>query len=185
MKQEMTEDASSETTQVKPKMANDYSLDINALSLKNREKLIRTFLPDIERAQARLGYVHKVTPFNYNQEHFKTVEVRRRPAVYTRPLYDSKVLMKLGLKAANEMEPRPMWAIKPLMQSEKSVVNPSEEYTVFTRFYPWRYREEEKDNYQYKNVGRISATMSDRTLPTFQMRGGRTGSVRIRNVRTS
>lgn len=125
-----------------------YAMDIKALRIKSREKLIRQFLPDIERHQAKLGYVYKVRPFNYNLEHFNTVELRR-PAVAARPQHDTQVVMKCGYKAANEIEPRPLWVVKPLQATEKSYVNPNEEYALFTRYYTWRYRKKVLNNGQY------------------------------------
>lgn len=161
---------------------NVYNLNIEALHLKNRNRLIRTFLPDIEQARARLGYVYRVTPFNYNLEHFKTVEIRQRPARYTRPLHDSKVVMKVGHKAANEIEPRPLWAIKPL-QFGKAFVNPNEEYTVFTRLYPWRFREVEKSRDRSIN-GRTHGVINSGG-PMIKKYGDQSAFERIRNVRTS
>ena len=175
----------------KVKMASDnniYAMDIKALSMKSRERLIRQFLPDIERSQAKLGYVYKVSPFNYNSEHFNTVEIRRRPAVTTRPFHDTKVVMKSGFKAANETEPRPLWVVKPLEFTEKSYVNPNEEYTVYTRFYPWRYRESGKKRFSIwdKSVASRSAVVSD--VPRsriFQECGETKGLERTRRVQTS
>ena len=147
------------------KMASDnniYAMDIKALSMKSREKLIRQFLPDIQRSQAKLGYVYKVSPFNYNSEHFNTVEIRRRPAT-TRPFHDSKVVMKSGFKAANETEPRPLWVKKSLEFTEKTYVNPNEEYTVYTRFYPWRYRRSEKARFRSGDKSAASEISRSRT----------------------
>lgn len=162
---------------------NVYALDIEGLSSKNRNRLIQTFLPDIEQAHARLGYVYKVTPYNYNLEHFKTVEMRRRPAVYTRPIHDAKVVMRAGHAAANEIEPRPMWAMKPLRLG-RSIVNPNEEYTVLTRFYPWRYRKPELKDERLTNA-RTRAVMSEGGSLVFENSGGRTGLPKLRVVRTS
>lgn len=163
---------------------NVYGLDIESLSLKNRNRLIQTFLPDIEQAHARLGYVYKVTPYNYNLEHFKTVEMRRRPAVYTRPIPDAKVVMKAGHTAANEIEPQPMWAIKPL-RSDKTIVNPNEEYTVFTRFCAWRHRKPELEGERLTNARLTRAVMSEGGSVLFENPRGRTGLPKARIVRTS
>ena len=166
----------------KAKMASDnniYAMDIKALSMKRRERLMRQFLPDIERSQAKLGYVYKVNPFNYNSEHFNTVEIRRRPAT-TRPFHDTKVVMKSGCKAANETEPRPLWVKKPLEFTEKIYVNPNEEYTVYTRFYPWRCRESAKARYRF---GDKSATSVFRSR-TSQERGETEGLRRTSGVQT-
>ena len=165
---------------------NIYAMDIKALNMKNREKLIRQFLPDIERSQAKLGYVYKVRPFNYNSEHFNTVEVRRRPAVTSRPLHDTKVLMKSGFKAANETEPRPLWVIKPLEFTDKSYVNPNEEYTVYTRFYPWRYRVSgmKRSGIMEKSFARSIVSDIARS-GTYKARGETEGLKRNRRVQTS
>ena len=165
---------------------NIYAMDIKALSRKSRERLIRQFLPDIERSQAKLGYLYKVSPFNYNSEHFNTVEIRRRPAITTRPLRDTKVVMKCGFKAANEIEPRPSWVVKPLQFTEKSYVNPNEEYTVFTRFYPWRYRDSgtKKFNIWDKSVVRSVVSEIPRS-GNFQECGESKGTQGTRRVQTS
>ena len=167
----------------KAKMASDniYAMDVKALSMKSRERLIRQFLPDIERSQAKLGYLYKVSPFNYNSEHFNTVEIRRRPAT-TRPLHDTKVVMRSGFKAANETEPRPLWAIKPLEFTEKTYVNPNEEYTVYTRFYPWRYRESGKTRFRFGDKSIASDVSRSRT---FRECGETKGLERTRRVQTS
>ena len=167
---------------------NTYAMDIKSLSMKSRERLIRQFLPDIETSQAKLGYLYKVRPFNYNSEHFNTIEIRRRPTVSTRLWHDSKVVMKSGVKAANETVPRPFWVMKPLQFSEKTCVNPNEEYTVYTKFYSWRYREPGKGRrsaLSHKSTARCVVTIGDDLSRTFQESRETSGLKRTRSVQTS
>ena len=99
------------------------------------------FLPDIQRSQRKLGFIYKVHPFNYNAEHFNTVEIRRRPANSGRTYPDRKVAMRSGHKAANEIEPRPLWSIKHLSFVESDAATPCDEYNVYTRLCWWHVRD--------------------------------------------
>ena len=177
---------SNKSTKAASRNDNIYAMDIEALSRKSRERLVRQFLPDIERSQAKLGYLYKVSPFNYNSEHFNTVEIRRKPAATTRPLRDTKVVMKCGFKAANEIEPRPLWVVKPLQFTEKTYLNPNEEYTVFTRFYPWQYRDSGMRKFNIWDKSVVRSVVSD--VPrsgTFEECDKSKGPERTRRVQTS
>lgn len=90
-------------------------IDMTLMSEQNREKLIEAFLPDLRKNHARMGFLHRVRPFNLNQEKLKTVQIRSKTASYNRDLREhSDISLGCGKKAANSTTPRPRWAVKPI-----------------------------------------------------------------------
>lgn len=90
-------------------------LDMTVMNENNRERLIEAFLPDLRKNHTRMGYIHRVRPFNLNQEKLKTVQIRAKTASYNRDLREhSNMSLGRGRKAANSTTPRPKWAVKPI-----------------------------------------------------------------------
>ena len=91
-------------------------LDMRLMSERNREKLLDAFLPDIRHIHTRMGYTHRVSPFNLNRENLKTVQIRAKTAWYNqRELREHpNVTLGSGSKAANSVTPRPAWGYKAL-----------------------------------------------------------------------
>jgi len=116
-------------------------LDIKSIEASNRTKLLRAFLPDIQRTHAQMGYRHRVLPFSLTEQRLKTVQIVRRPLETWRPVAEAPKRLPQGRKAANEVEPRPKWVAKPLPVNEKLFINPNEVFTTYVRRYPWIYRE--------------------------------------------
>lgn len=130
-------------------------IDMALMSEQNREKLIEAFLPDLRRNHTRMGYLHRVRPFNLNQENLKTVQIRAKTASYNRDLREhSDVSLGCGRKAANSTMPRPRWAVKSLpVNSANDTLFPDAppQMVAFVKRQQWNYSD-----------GRISL---DRPLP--------------------
>lgn len=130
-------------------------IDMTLMSEQNREKLIEAFLPDLRKNHTRMGYSHRVRPFNLNQEKLKTVQIRAKTSSYNRDLREhSDVSLGCGRKAANSTTPRPRWAVKPLpVNSANDTLFPDAppQMIAFVKRQQWNYID-----------GRIS---HDRPLP--------------------
>lgn len=126
------------------------------MSEQNREKLIEAFLPDLRKNHTRMGYSHRVRPFNLNQEKLKTVQIRAKTSSYNRDLREhSDVSLGCGRKAANSTTPRPRWAVKPLP------VNSANDTLIFPDAPPQMIAFVKRQQWNYID-GRIS---HDRPLP--------------------
>lgn len=118
-------------------------IDMLLMSEQNREKLIEAFLPDLRKNHTRMGYLHRVLPFNLNQEKLKTVQIRAKTASYNRDLREhSDISLGCGRKAANSTTPRPRWAVKPLpINSANDTLFPDvpPQMTAFVKRQQWNY----------------------------------------------
>ena len=130
-------------------------IDMSLMSEHNREKLIEAFLPDLRKNHTRMGYLHRVRPFNLNQEKLKTVQIRAKTASNSRDLREhSDISLGCGRKAANSTTPRPCWAVKPLpVNSANDTLFPDAppQMIAFVKRQQWNY-----------NDGRL---LLDRPLP--------------------
>ncbi|KAL9971174.1 hypothetical protein ACROYT_G023665 [Oculina patagonica] len=130
-------------------------IDMTLMNEQNREKLIETFLPDLRKNHTRMGFLHRVRPFNLNQEKLKTVQIRAKTASYNRDLREhSDISFGCGRKAANSITPRPRWAVKPIpMNSANDRLCPDAppQMVAFVKRQQWNYSD-----------GRLSL---DRPLP--------------------
>ncbi|CAH3044986.1 unnamed protein product [Porites evermanni] len=118
-------------------------IDMTLMSEQNREKLIEAFLPDLRKNHTRMGYLHRVRPFNLNQENLKTVQIRAKSLSYNRDLREhSDMSLGCGRKAANSTTPRPRWAVKPLpVNSANDRLCPEEppQMVAFVKRQQWNY----------------------------------------------
>ena len=118
-------------------------IDMTLMSEQNRDKLIEAFLPDLRKNHTRMGYLHRVRPFNLNQENLKTVQIRAKSLSYNRDLREhSEMSLGCGRKAANSTTPRPRWAVKPLpVNSANDRLCPDEppQMVAFVKRQQWNY----------------------------------------------
>lgn len=118
-------------------------IDMTLMSEQNREKLIDAFLPDLRKNHTRMGYLHRVRPFNLNRENLKTVQIRAKSLSYNRDLREhSEMSLGFGRKAANSTTPRPRWAVKPLpVNSANDRLCPDEppQMVAFVKRQQWNY----------------------------------------------
>ncbi|KAJ7393373.1 hypothetical protein OS493_006344 [Desmophyllum pertusum] len=130
-------------------------IDMTVMNEQNRDRLIEAFLPDLRKNHTRMGYLHRVRPFNMNQEKLKTVQIRAKTASYNRDLREhSNRSLGCGRKAANSTTPRPKWAVKPIpMNSANDRLCPDAppQMVAFVKRQQWNYSD-----------GRLSL---DRPLP--------------------
>lgn len=120
-------------------------MNMSLLSENNREKLIKTFLPDLRKNHTRMAYCYRVQPFNLNQEKLKTVQIRAKTASYNRDLREHKeISLGHGRKAANSTSPRPCWTVKPLpLNSANDSLFPDAppHMAVFVKRQEWNFRD--------------------------------------------
>lgn len=118
-------------------------LDMTVMNEHNRERLIEAFLPDLRKNHTRMGYIHRVQPFNLNQEKLRTVQIRAKTASYNRDLREhSNISLGRGRKAANSTTPRPKWAVKPIpMNSSNDRLCPdiTPQTVAFVKRHQWSY----------------------------------------------
>lgn len=120
-------------------------IDMTMMNEQNRERLIEAFLPDLRKNHTRMGYLHRVRPFNLNQERLKTVQIRAKTASNSRDLREhSNISLGRGRKAANSTTPRPKWAVKPIpMNSANDSLCPDAppQMVAFVKRQQWNYRD--------------------------------------------
>lgn len=120
-------------------------LDMSLMNEQNREKLIEAFLPDIRRIHARMGYSHRVRPFNLNQEKLKTVQIRAKTSWLRSELREhSDHTLGSGAKAANSTTPRPAWDVKELpINSVNDRLFPGDTpvLTAYVKRQDWNYKD--------------------------------------------
>ena len=123
-------------------------LDMSSMSEQNREKLLETFLPDIRRIHARMGYTQPVRPFNLNQENLKTVQLRAktRGSVTRRAMLreHSEFALGSGVKAANSTLPQPAWDVKELQingMNDRLFPGQAQALTAYVKKQDWSYKD--------------------------------------------
>ena len=118
-------------------------IDMTLMSEQNRDKLIEAFLPDLRKNHTRMGYLHRVRPFNLNQENLKTIQIRAKTASYNRDLREhSDISLGCGRKAANSTTPRPRWSVKPLPVSsanDRLCPDAPPQMVAFVKRQQWNY----------------------------------------------
>ena len=118
-------------------------IDMTLMSEQNREKLIEAFLPDLRKNHTRMGYLHRVRPFNLNQENLKTIQIRAKTASYDRDLREHcDTSLGCGRKAANSTNPWPRWAVKPLpvnSANDRLCPDVSPQMVAFVKRQQWNY----------------------------------------------
>ena len=118
-------------------------MNLTEMNIHNRDKLIEAFLPDLRRQHIRMGFTHRVRPFNLNQEKLKTVQIRAKTASYDRDLREhSDISLGLGRKAANNTTPNATWAVKPLpvnTANDRLCPDDSPRLLAFVKRQHWNY----------------------------------------------